>query len=189
MRRVVLDPVTWITINTEHPQRGQHSFSLNNDRTMKPNNVKDWGPSVPTLSRPCAHHWPVVHPDFWLYNCLLVPSSREQTTIPLFTRTRGQRKHGMVKTKHRYGFTPFGLQINQLSDICLGAVQIRQVEKHRESCWKLNENTPPVHFCSAETNNIRWSVVVHRTFLELHSKTELQRSAKQLKQLETWFKH
>ena len=35
---------------------------------------------------------------------------------------------------------------------------------------------------------VRWNVVVHKTFLELHSKTELQHSAKQLEQLETWFK-
>ena len=34
-----------------------------------------------------------------------------------------------------------------------------------------------------------WSVVVHRTVLELHSQTELQRSAEQLKQLRLDLKH
>ena len=35
---------------------------------------------------------------------------------------------------------------------------------------------------------VGWSVVVHRTVLQLHSKTEQQDSAEHLKQLETWFK-
>ena len=38
-------------------------------------------------------------------------------------------------------------------------------------------------YLSSEVCQVRWSVAVHRTVLELHSQTELQRSAEQLKQL------
>ena len=60
---------------------------------------------------------------------------------------------------------------------------------HFRSLWrsgsKMDVDRARVIECEIEKGVL---VVVHKIILELHSKTELQHSAKQLKQLETWYK-
>ena len=57
-------------------------------------------------------------------------------------------------------------------------------------CLKFENQTLLHKQCKKHFDVACWAIdhVVHRTILELHSEIELQHSAKQLKQLETWFK-